>query len=230
MTEPTLRLQFNRVADPGVEYAMRTTVEQTTTEPNALDQCLVIKRGDAGTDEEFLRVGDYSEVVATPFNTLPTLVDRFSSASLPLIVGGIQEGDTLTISTPFAWQQFFGADVNHITTVAVGGVVSATEVIVDDPFPAFGRNLSFSVIRGGALVLPVLPPSTPPTVYPEDGVANRYYGLVLDTLFLASDHADSWTNIDVAEGRYNAAQLEAQLLVDATKEDNFSGISDKVYT
>jgi hypothetical protein len=219
-----LRIQYNQIADLGVEYALRATIEQTTSEPDALDNCLVVKKGDAGSDEELMRVGDFAEVVTTPKDALPATVSLFSAASLSLILGGILPGDVINVVPPFIWTQYYGSP-NPFQTV-VDTVVSPTEVIVVTPFPAFGRQLTFDVFRSLTVILPVT--EVPP--YPIDGVANRDYTLVSGTEFLTNDQASSWANIDTANGRYAAMQEEAQLLVNAMKEDTYSGQSDKVYS
>lgn len=232
-----LRIQYDRIADPGVEYTLRATIEQTTSQPDALDKCLVVSKGDAGTDEELMRVGDFGEVVTTPEESLPTIVDRFSSPSLALIIepGGIDIGDVITITNPpFIWRQHFGAAATFVTTVT--SAISSTEVVVSPVFPAFGRNLEFYVVRSGGVLLPVYytlpsppPPEPPAPPYPIDGLANRDYTALTGPLFLASDQASSWTNIDTATGRYNSMQNEAQILVDAMKEDNYTGQTDRIY-
>lgn len=221
-----LRIQYNRIASVGVEYTLRTTVEPTTTEPNVLDNCLVVKKGDAGTDEEIMRVGDYSEVVTTPKSILPVPVPLFSSPSLPLIPGGIQIGDVIRVYSPFVWAQHFGASALFDTAVINAGVGLNT-VSVATPFPAFGRLLQFLVLRGVTVILPVS--ATPP--YPVDGVANRdYTPFGGETEFLTDDQASTWTDIDVANGRYTALQINAQSLVDVVKEDNYTGQADRIYS
>ena len=224
-----LRIQYIQIADPGVEYTLQATIEQTTSQPDALDKCLVVKKGDVGADEELMRVGSYTEVVTSPKSSLPSTVNLFSSPSLALIFegGGIAVGDIITITSPFIWSQHFGASTYFVTEVAT--VLSPTLVEVTIPFPAFGRGLTFNVFRGANMVLPTTP--GPPAVYPVDGLANRdYTGLGVETEFLAYDQASSWTDIDVAEGRYTQMQISAQALVDAMKEDNYTGQSDEVYS
>lgn len=220
-----LRIQYEKIADVGVEYTLRATIEQTTSQPDALDKCLVVKKGDAGADEELMRVGAFAEVVTTPKDTLPATVNLFYSPSLALILGGIQHDDVIIIVSPFIWTQHYGAGVNFQTLVD-DHTYGVNMVSVVTPFPAFGRNLEFTVERSSVVILPVstLPP------YPVDGVANRDYSLVGGVEFLADDQTSSWNDIDVAEGRYNAMQGEAQTLVNAVKEDNYTGQSDRIYS
>ncbi len=157
-----LRIQYNQIADLGVEYTLRATIEQTTSQPDVLDNCLVVKKGDSGTDEELMRVGAFSEVVTTPLDTLPATVNLFYAPSLALIVGGIQAGDDIIILTsPFVWKQHFGAGVTFQTKVD-NPAVGPNLVSVITPFPAFGRNLEFIVERASVVILPVswLPPCT----------------------------------------------------------------------
>jgi len=224
-----LRIQYTQIADQGVEYTLQATIEQTTSQPDALDNCLVVKKGDSGADEELMRVGSYSEVVDTPKSPLPSTVNLFSSPSLALITepGGIAIDDIIVVASPFIWRQHFSALAEFITVV--DSVVSPTLVTVTIPFPAFGRNLVFHIVRGVDTILPTTPGT--PAGYPVDGLANRdYTGLGVETEFLANDQASSWTDIDVAEGRYTQMQISAQTLVNAMKEDNYTSQSDEVYS
>lgn len=219
-----LRIQYDRKADVGVEYALRATIEQTTSQPDALDNCLVVKKGDAGTDEELMRVGSFAEVVTTPLDALPATVPLFSSPSLALIPGGILAGDIIVVTPPFVWQQYFGIGFDF-QTVVDNPSVAANTVSVVTPFPAFARNMTYVVRRGLTVMLPV--DGTPP--YPNDGVANRDYSAVVGTEFLANDQASSWADIDTAEGRQQAMELAAQALVNSVKEDNYTGQDDRIY-
>jgi hypothetical protein len=225
-----LRIQYDRVADGLVEYTMKTTIEQTTSDPAALDKCLVVRKGDSGTEESLRRVGSYAEVVTSPKPDLPADVDVFYSPSLSTIVGGILNGDQIEILTiPFLWAQHFGV-VGPFLTLVTDDAFASNTVKVGTPFPAFARNLVFRVTRGGAVVLP--PPVVPPaltTPNPIDGVANRDYTPFGVSEFLASAHADTWDNIDEADGRYLSLRIEAQSLVDLMKQDNYTSQSDEVY-
>jgi hypothetical protein len=228
-----LRIQYDKVANGLIEYTMQTTIEQTTSQPDALDKCLVVKKGDSGTEEELMRVGTYAEVVTSPKSDLPALADVFYSPSLSTIVGGILNGDVIELlSVPFTWGQFFGAVAPFLTVVSDDSFATNT-VKVATPFPAFARNLTFRVWRGGAIVCP--PQLTPPaltTDNPVDGVANRDYTAFLpgETEFLASEHVDTWADIDVADGRFTQLEITAQSLVNEMKQDNYTGQVDEVYS
>lgn len=228
-----LRIQYDRVADGLVEYTMRTVIEQTTSDPDALDKCLVVRKGDSGVEESLRRVGVYAEVVTSPKPDLPATVNLFSSPSLSSIIGGIQNGDIIKVDpVPFLWAQHFGT-VAPFQTVVDDHLFATNTVSVVTPFPAFARNLKFQVLRGVTILLPV--PLIPPAVTPDDpidGVANRDFTAWLPgvTEFLASDHADTWTDIDEADGRYTSLRIEAQSLVDEMKQDNFTSQNDEVYS
>lgn len=226
-----LRIQYNQVADGLVEYTLRTTIEQTTSTPNALDKCLVVQKGDSGANEVIMRVGTYAEVVASPLNDLPATVNLFYSPSLSSIAGGIQQDDIIKVDpVPFLWAQHFGT-VAPFQTVVDDHLFATNTVSVVTPFPAFARNLRFQVLRGASILLPV--PLIPPAITPDDpvdGVANRdYTAWPGATQFLASDHADTWNDIDEAEGRYQQLRMTAQSLVDEMKQDNYTGQADEVY-
>ncbi len=228
-----LRIQYDRVADGLVEYTMKTTIEQTTSDPDALDKCLVVRRGDSGAEESLRRVGDFAEVVTTPHPDLPATANLFSSPSLASIIGGILAGDIIEILTiPFLWAQHFGT-VAPFQTVVDNPAFAANTVSVLTPFPAFARNLTFRVLRVATIILPVplIPPAATPT-NPIDGVANRDFTpwLPIVTEFLASDHTDTWDNIDEADGRYNQLRINAQSLVDEMKQDNYTSQNDEVYS
>lgn len=228
-----LRIQYDRIADGLVEYTMRTVIEQTTSDPDALDKCLVVRKGDSGAEESLRRVGTYAEVVTTPKPDLPLTVNLFYSPSLSSIAGGLQVDDIIKVDpVPFLWAQHFGS-VAPFQTLVVDPLFATNTVSVATPFPAFARNLKFQVLRGATILLPVplIPPATTPDD-PIDGVANRDFTAWLPgvTEFLASDHADTWTDIDEADGRYTQLRVNAQSLVDEMKEDNYTGQHDEVYS
>lgn len=227
MSYARLKLNFTKIADPDVEYLMRTVVNAGYSTPDAIDTCLVVLKGSAGADERLMRVANTTELVTTPLDALPPTVTRFSAPSLASIAGpGIQDGDKITVETPFLWRQFFGASDWIEYTVAASGVVTPTEVIVTSAFPAFGRNLKFYVKQGATDLLPT---SGLAGDYPIDGLANRNFSGVSGSYLLTGTHADSWSDLDVANALQVSLRGEAQSLVDALNEDNYSGTSEEIF-
>jgi hypothetical protein len=192
----------------------------------AADNCLVVHRGSESNEESLLRVATLSDLT-TPLPSLPGTVEQFSSASIaPLVPAGLQVGDIITVyDVPALWQYFFNVvDGATFTVDSISAPFTPFIVKVTPEFPAFARNLRFTVSRGGPLIIGAVSP------WPIDGVANRYYsyGSPLDSL--TNVHYDSWDDIDSAENKFTSLRGEAQALVDALNIDNYTGILEELYT
>ena len=59
MSYAQIELEFYKFANPGVEYMLRTVVNAAYSQPDPVDTCLVIKKGDLTAEEELLRVATY---------------------------------------------------------------------------------------------------------------------------------------------------------------------------
>ena len=153
MSYAKIELEFYKYADVGIEYMLRTVVNATYSQPDPVDVCLVVKKGDVTAAEELLRVATYAELITTPLDALPASVNLFSSASLAYMSSVILPGDIIRVDTPALWQQYFSVGVQEDYTVVT--VNSPTEVVVTPVFPAFGREITFTVWRGGSRILPV---------------------------------------------------------------------------
>ncbi len=203
-------------AGPDYDYLMRTTVRPVATTPSSLYVPLVVHKGDKTADELLHEVGDRDQIILNPLDALPTLVNRFSADSFTTFANG----DYIIIAIvdlPIIWSRLY-SQVTELR-VEVIDATDPTDVFVDSPyFPAFGRELSFSVERSSTVIHTA-----------EDGVANRDYTAVSGNDYLASDHADVWDNYDDAANKYESLRAEAQSLVDAMNADHFSGTDQENY-
>jgi len=206
-------------AGPLYEYLMRTTVNTVVTTPSSIYAALVVHKGDKIADEFLHRVGTRDDIVVTPLEDLPELVNRFSADSLTAI-SGLVNGDIIKIAAnnlPVIWTRFF-SQVSEVQAVVIDDT-DPYDVVVDAPgFPAFARLLAFSVERASVTIHTA-----------DDGVANRDYTGLTGTDFITTDHADGWTNFEDANNKYESLRTEAQSLVDAMNADNFSGVDQERY-
>jgi len=206
-------------AGPLYEYLMRTTVNTVVTTPSSIYAALVVHKGDKIADEFLHRVGTRDDIVVTPLEDLPELVNRFSADSLTAI-SGLVNGDIIKIAAnnlPVIWTRFF-SQVSEVQAVVIDDT-DPYDVVVDAPgFPAFARLLAFSVERASVTIHTA-----------DDGVANRDYMGLTGTDFITTDHADGWTNFEDANNKYESLRTEAQSLVDAMNADNFSGVDQERY-
>jgi len=198
---------------------MRTTVNTVVTRPASIYKALVVHKGDKLADEFLHRVGTRDDIVVTPLEDLPELVNRFSADSLTAI-SGLVNGDIIKIAAnnlPVIWTRFF-SQVSEVQAVVIDDT-DPYDVVVDAPgFPAFARLLAFSVERASVTIHTA-----------DDGVANRDYTGLTGTDFITTDHADGWTNFEDANNKYESLRTEAQSLVDAMNADNFSGVDQERY-
>lgn len=207
---------------PAYEFLIQTTIDPVITAPTELETALVVQKGDETGDEVILRVGDRTEVVVTPLDTLPATVNMFSSSSFVALYGSFVVADIITILTadlPTIWSRFFSTVTTFTTVVnSIAAPATPTSPIVIPIFPAFARELTFSVTRGGIDL---------GTFY--DGVANRDYTGLTGTEFLTDTHADKWDDYDTANNKYESLRAEAQSLVDAMNVNNFDGVTEENY-
>ena len=204
MSYAQIKLYFEKYSNVGIENMLQTTIEATYSTPDVVDSCLVIGEGSSVTDEEILRVATEVEITSSPLDNLPATVTEFSSPSLSLITPTI--GDVIRVTIPDLWQQFFSVGATEDYTVAT--VLSPTSVTVSPVFPAFGRGLTFEVLRSSVVILPV-------SGYPPvDGLANRDFSGISGP-YLTNTHVDSWSDLTVAENRVTSLKAEASSLVDA---------------
>jgi len=226
MSYAQIDIGFTKYSDPaGTEYMLHTTINAATTQPTVVDTSLRVKKGSDIDDEELVTVATRAQLITSPLPVLPADVDVFSSPSLalaqigdPLAPTTIQDGDVIRITTPDRWQQFFSADPEE--EYVVDTVVNPTTVTVTTPFPAFARGLTFDVLRAG---VSILPPLGTPLVSPVDGLANRDYTAVPGTHYLTGAHADSWTDLTVAEDRMASIKTQAELLVTEMNTAEWTG-------
>ena len=221
MSYARIEIVFTRFSDPGKEYLLRTLIDPTYSQPDAVDFCLVVKKGDSTAVEELMRVASFAEFITTPLEALPTTVDVFSSPSLA--AAAPQVGDVIKVNSPLMWRQFFFALVQ--TEVVVTSVTSPTEVVVTPAFPAFGRELTFEVWRGASLILP----AAIPYVYPTDGVATRDYTGLTGIEFLANSHVDNWDDYTVANNRLTSIKNGASSLMSALNAAEWAGTEEVTY-
>ena len=131
----------------------------------------------------------------------------------------IAPGDEIQIGSgalPPIWQHVYGysGGIHTITSV-----ISPTEVEVTPFFPGFARNIVWDYVRSSSVIHSE-----------EDGLANRDFGAMIATLFRTRQHADRWDTFKNADDKFNALRGEAQSLVDAYNEDNYSGDIEETYT
>lgn len=155
MSYAQIELEFLKFAIPNVEYMLRTIVNATYSQPDPVDSCLVVKKGDVTANEELMRVATYEELIDVPLEALPATVNLFSSPSLAYLPSVIIPGDVIRITIPDLWIQYFLTGPTEDFTVSV--VNSPTEVEVVTAFPTFGRGLTFEILRAGVRILPVTP-------------------------------------------------------------------------
>lgn len=232
MSYAQIDLRFEKVSSLlTTEYLLKTEVSSAVTTPDVVDSCLVVQKGDASVAEELQRVATYGQLISTPLPPLPSEVDVFSSPSLPLAQIGsplaptaLVAGDIIHVTAPDVWQQFFS--ISPIEDYEVVTVVNSTTVTVTPSFPAFGRNLAFTVSRGGVTILPV----GAPIVNPVDGLANRNY-IATPTAeeYLAALHVDSWTDLTAAENRVTNLKAQAKSLITALNAADWTGTERVVY-
>lgn len=221
MSYAQLTVKYTRQTQVGIGYLLETVVNTVGSTPAEIYDCLVINKGSASTDETIARVATFAEMSSLPL--LPTAVRTFSSPSLTLMPGGTpQIGDEITITQnppPPIWQFIYGAAPSDkvYTVVAVN---SPTEVVVDQDFHAFGRNLVFDIQRPSPLFK---------LVGKTDGVANRDYTALIGTLFRARAHGDLWEDYADAQNKYESLRAEAQALVDAYNTSEFTGTTEETY-
>jgi len=219
MSNGQLTLEYKKDHVPSVGYFIETLMKSSGTTPDDLYDCLVVNKGDAGSDELIARVATYAEIFTTPLPILPDDVDRFSAPSMTVIPGGPQIGDEIQIgltTLPPIWQHVYGysGGIHTITTV-----ISPTMVEVTPAFPGFARNIAWDYIQASVSIHSG-----------TDGLANRDFGIIIGTLFRTRQHADMWETFKLADDKYNALRGEAQSLVDAYNEDTFTGDVEETYT
>ena len=222
MSRARLEITYEKTREgvgPAYDYLMRTTVNTVVTRPASIYKALVVHKGDKLADEFLHRVGTRDDIVVTPLEDLPELVNRFSADSLTAI-SGLVNGDIIKIAAnnlPVIWTRFF-SQVSEVQAVVIDDT-DPYDVVVDAPgFPAFARLLAFSVERASVTIHTA-----------DDGVANRDYTGLTGTDFITTDHADGWTNFEDANNKYESLRTEAQSLVDAMNADNFSGVDQERY-
>jgi len=219
MSNGQLTLEYQKNNVPSVGYFMKTIMKVSGTDPADLYDCLVVNKGDAGTDEVIARVATFIEIFSSPLDLLPNTVNLFSSPSLP---GGIAPGDLIHFGAgvglvmPPIWQHIYGLTS---LTVEVATVISPTEVSLVSPCPAFARNIPFQYEK-------ISPPGTTNAV---DGLANRDFSGVVGSFFRTQEHGDMWSSFAAADNKYQALRAEAQSLVDAYNEDRYSGDIEETY-
>ena len=220
MSYAEIEIEYTKIrvgTSPNYTYLMQVTVDPVLTEPAALETCLVVLAGDSTTDEAIMCVGDVAEVVTAgaQLETLPAAIDRFQSTWMSSV--GVAIGDVIAIDSadvPEVWTQFFG--VTGVTATVTDNSDPADVIITSGKFPAFARNLVFSLagVTGGT-----------------DGVANRdYTGITgMGMEFLAASHCDSWTGLSGADNKFTSLRAQAQSLVDELNSDNYTDVVDEVY-
>ena len=222
MSRARLEIKYEKSREgvgPLYEYLMRTTVRTVATTPTSLYNALVVHKGDKTANELLHRVGTRDDIIISPLEELPVLVNRFSADSLTGM-GGLANGDIIVIEAhnlPTIWTRFYSQ-----TTTFYAEVIDDSDpydVIVNDPgFPSFARLLDFSVQRAAV------------TIHDgTDGVANRDYTGLTGIDFLAEDHSDTWNSFEEADNKYESLRTQAQSLVDAVNADNFSGVEQERY-
>jgi hypothetical protein len=204
----------------GEAYMMSTSVNAGNSfpTPEVLD-CLVINKGDTGTDET-LRGGATIEEFEGPaaLPILPHNIDVFETNVISLSVG-----QTLTFDTPLSWKSFFGyADTfTCVVTSVLGGnryriVPHSTMITLGYTLiPTTLRNITFRVNMRS-------------TQYPGGLITRDYTGYVA-TLFRTNNHVDTWGNFSVARNKFLVVQQQIQSLVNSLNMSVWSGTYTKVF-
>jgi hypothetical protein len=220
MSYAQIELQFTRFADPGTEYLLKTVVNQVYTTPDEARSCLVVKKGGVA-NEELMSVATYDELVTTPFEQLPVDVNIFTSPSLASI--SVQVDDILKVTAPLIWSVFGRTEAVFEATVE--SVISPTEVEIVGSFPSYAMNLSYEVWRVTQMILPTGIPLTTP----NDGTADRDYTGLTGTFFLADAHADVFAALPTAENRMASLKSQAESLMNALNNSQWTGFEEVRY-
>ena len=116
------------------------------TVPNDLAEFVVITYVNSTTGDTFERIADLSDIT-----TLSSLaLDTFQDVNADFVAGGVQPLDTieLTLSDAELWTSNNYPSGNPFV-FSVASVVSATELTVSLPFPAFANSLTWSIPARG---------------------------------------------------------------------------------
>jgi len=222
-----LEIAFDRTYNDSGCF-MHTKISTVVTEPDILRKALVVQRAYTNPEAFVRMAADQDEL--TTFPELPTLVNRFKSATYFSKSPAI--GDLITIIAPFpsVWEYLHDYLVGKTYTVTE---VNGDNVVIDsatpnEPFPDYARDVHFYVMRSDG-VTPVIDPLE----YAIDGEADRDYvdPPVAPFLYLANEHYDLVSeNVDEALNFLTARQAEAQGLVNKLNQDSYwVGTSEELY-
>jgi len=213
-----LTIEYKKQTPLAGVYLMETLVTTSETYPTELYKCLKVKKGSAGVEEELVDVVTESEL--TSLDELPASIRVFSSPYLSTMPGGTpQAHDIIRIQVmPDVWEYLYGASPGTVDYEVVT-VIDPNTVVVDQDFPAFGRDLGFQVYRSTTLYVDV----------PDSGLANRDYSGLVGLYFRATSHGDSFSDYDAANNRYESLRANAQSLVDALNDTDFVGDTQETY-
>jgi hypothetical protein len=221
-----LEITFDQRYITGEGCYLITSIDTVVTEPDELDACLVVQR--AGVDiEKFVKIAEFVDLSTLP--PLPPTVLLFKSATYAVLAPAV--GDVIHIgegslinSVPPIWKNLHGYLAAHTYTV-VDVTTYAPHVLVDsvDPFPDYGREIGFYVVRvdGITEVIPAMSPA-------YDGEAERVYALA-DMFYLAGIHHDFLGEIEVGLDFVAARRAESQSIVDDLNADGFTGVFTELY-
>jgi hypothetical protein len=205
MSRAFIELLFDNRSEVDDRQYMKVTVDDRT--PETLEHCLVIRRGDAMTDERLVEVAEYSRIFISPYPVLSTPLDRFDTSH------GLAVDDVVKVKLPPMWSYFLGMSGTFNTTVLenVGG-----QYRVGTPFPTFARNVQFTVNEA-------------PEEY-GDGLCTRVYPVIGDTYYRVNSHVDMHTSIQEVQSLFLALQSQAQSLVNDVNRDRWSGTFRRRFT
>lgn len=234
-----LEITFDQRYVAGEGCYLITSIDQVVTYPKGpsaippspydLRSCLVVQK--AGSDiEKVVKIAEVADLTTLPI--LPPLVLLFKSATYealaPALGDVIHVGEgSLVASVPPIWKQLHGYPPAGHTYTVVDVTTYAPHVLVEstNPFPDYGRDIGFYVIRADGFT-EVIPSSSPA----YDGEADRVY-TILSPLgyYLAAIHHDFLGDIENGINFTIAWRAEAQSLVDDLNADGFTGVFTELY-
>jgi hypothetical protein len=236
-----LVIEFERKSlgtPPGAEgYFLRTKVLDST-DPDTLEECLMISRL---TDEPLVKVATLAEL--SSLTVAPTGFKTFRAASLSgssiAIADRIRVYNLASPSqyvAPRLWREM-GYPTGCVDYEVDDVTIPDSEVTVSASFPAYGGRDPFDALRSiyfqvWRLVLGVWVQVWPLPVgtYSSDGIADRTYAAPPTTNYRVKEHYDLITSLTNANNLYTALLSDAQSLVNSYNEDKWStGTTEEVF-
>jgi hypothetical protein len=237
-----LVIEFERKSlgtPPGDEgYFLRTKVLDST-DPDTLEECLVLSRL---ADEPLVRVASLAEL--SSLTVAPTGFKTFRAASLS--GSSIGHPDRIRVYNlaspsqyvaPRLWREM-GYPTGYVDYEVASVVTSDYEVTVSTSFPAYGgrdpfdalRSIYFQVWREIGGVWTRIWPDPSVGTYLSDGIADRTYAAPPTTNYRVKEHYDLITSLSGANLLYAALLSRAQSLVNSYNEDKWStGTTEEVF-